>query len=98
MEEYGKAREVILRLLKQKIDATLSSGEFHDFKPTSGKTQLFGTIPEYLIIRQEGEEHRKVFTAEVYIKGERFGAGFGKSKKEATMAAKQASGKLPKVS
>jgi ribonuclease-3 len=96
---YGKAREVILRLLKKKIDATLSSGEFHDFKTDlQEKTQLlFGTVPEYMIIRQEGEEHRKVFTAEVYIKGERFGAGFGKSKKEAEiLAAKEAIGKLQK--
>jgi len=94
---YEKAREVILRLLKQKIDATLSSGEFHDFKTDlQEKTQLlFGTVPEYIIIKQEGEEHKKVFTAEVYIKGQRFGAGFGKSKKEAeTVAAKEAIGKL----
>ena len=50
-----------------------------------------------MIIKQEGEEHRKVFTAEVYIKGERFGAGFGKSKKEAEiLAAKEAIGKLQK--
>jgi ribonuclease-3 len=96
---YEKARELILRLFKDRIDAILSSGEFHDFKTElQEKTQmLFGTIPEYRLIKQEGEEHNKIFTVEVYIAGERFGKGFGKSKKEAeTFAAEEALGRLQK--
>lgn len=90
---YKKARELILRLFNGKIDTILSSGEFHDFKTElQEKTQLlFSTIPEYKIIKQEGEEHKKIFTVEVYIAGKKFGTGNGKSKKEAeTLAAKEA--------
>jgi len=57
---------------------------------------LFSTLPDYRLIKQEGEEHKKVFTIEVYIDGKRFGRGTGKSKKEAqTFAAKEAISKLP---
>lgn len=90
---YKKARELILRLFNGKIDTILSSGEFHDFKTElQEKTQLlFSTIPEYKIIKQEGEEHKKIFTVDVYITGKKFGTGNGKSKKEAeTLAAKEA--------
>ena len=38
---YEKAREVIIRLLKEKIDKIIVSGEFHDFKTDlQEKTQL----------------------------------------------------------
>ncbi|MBE0426801.1 MAG: ribonuclease III [Nitrospirae bacterium] len=94
---YENAKKLILRLFKDRIDDILSSGEFHDFKTElQEKTQLlFTAIPEYKIVRQEGEEHKKIFTVEVYIAGEKFGTGFGKSKKEAeTNAAKEALHKL----
>jgi ribonuclease-3 len=94
---YKKAKELILGLFKEKIDTILSSGEFHDFKTElQEKTQLlFSTIPEYKMIKQEGEEHKKIFTIEVYIAGKKFGTGYGKSKKEAeTIAAKEAIYKL----
>jgi ribonuclease-3 len=96
---YEKARALILRLFNEKIEKVMSSGEFHDFKTElQEKTQmLFGTIPDYRLIRQEGAEHRKTFTVEVYIAGEMFGTGGGKSKKEAEIfAAREALGKLPK--
>jgi ribonuclease-3 len=48
------------------------------------------------VIKQEGEEHKKVFTIEVYIDGKKFGKGTGRSKKEAqTFAAKEALSRLP---
>jgi ribonuclease-3 len=44
-----------------------------------------------MTVKQEGEEHKKIFTVEVYIKGDRLGRGSGRSKKEAeTIAAKEA--------
>ena len=96
---YERARELILRLFNEKIEKVMSSGEFHDFKTElQEKTQmLFGTIPDYRLIRQEGAEHRKTFTVEVYVAGEMFGTGDGKSKKEAEIiAAREALGRLPK--
>jgi len=94
---YEEAKGLILGLLSKNIDAMLSSGQFHDFKTElQEKTQmLFGTIPTYKIIKQEGAEHKKVFTIEVHIAGELYGTGSGKSKKEAeTSAAKEALRKL----
>jgi len=96
---YEKARSLIVRLFKEKVDTIMRSGDFHDFKTElQEKTQLlFSTIPEYKIIRQEGAEHKKLFTIEVYIEGERYGDGTGKSKKEAeTLAAKEALQKFQK--
>lgn len=96
---YENAKRVLLRLFREKINKILESGEFHDFKTElQEKTQLlFSSIPEYRITKQEGAEHKKIFTVEVYISGEKFGTGSGKSKKEAeTVAAKEALGRLQK--
>jgi len=96
---YEKAKDLILRLFKEKIDTIMNSGEFYDFKTELQERThlLFDTVPEYRIIKQEGEEHKKIFTAEVYIAGEKFGTGLGKSKKEAeTLAAKEAIHKINK--
>jgi ribonuclease-3 len=90
---YEPAQKLVLGLFKEKVEAIICSREFHDFKTElQEKTQLlFNSIPDYQIIKQEGEEHKKVFTVEVYITGEKFGTGIGKSKKEAeTIAAQEA--------
>jgi ribonuclease III len=90
---YEDARRLILGLFRDRIGSVLKSGKFHDFKTElQEKTQfLFNSIPEYRMIKQEGEEHSKIFTVDVYIAGTKFGTGFGKSKKEAeTNAAQQA--------
>ncbi len=90
---YEDARRLILGLFQDKIGSVLKSGKFHDFKTElQEKTQfLFNSIPEYRMIKQEGEEHNKIFTVDVHIAGTKFGTGFGKSKKEAeTNAAQEA--------
>jgi ribonuclease-3 len=90
---YEDARRLILGLFQNKIGSVLMSGEFYDFKTElQEKTQLlFNSIPEYRMIKQEGEEHSKIFTVDVHIAGTKFGTGFGKSKKEAeTNAAQEA--------
>lgn len=94
---YEQARRLILRLFRDKIDAVMRSGQFQDFKTElQERTQLlFNAIPEYRTVKQEGEEHRKIFTVEVYITGTKYGTGCGKSKKEAeTIAAREALSKF----
>lgn len=94
---YETARSVILRLFSDKIDSIISKKEGHDFKSElQEKSQsMFGILPEYRIAKQEGEEHKKVFTVDVYINGQLCGSGIGKSKKDAQMsAAKEALKKL----
>lgn len=94
---YKAAREVILKLFKVRIISVISSGKYHDYKTElQEKSQtIFGVLPEYRVVCQEGDEHRKTFTVEVFVKGEKLGRGKGKNKKEAqTIAAKEAIEKL----
>lgn len=95
--DYPTAKTVIHRLYADKIAAVLMRQEGYDCKSElQEKCQsLFGTLPEYRIVKQEGEEHRKVFTAEVYVNDLLYGSGTGKSKKEAQTAA--AKGALEKI-
>jgi len=95
---YQKAREVVLGLFRERIDTIMYSAVLSDYKTElQERTQLlFSTLPEYRVIKQEGEEHKKVFTIEVYIDGKMLGRGTGRSKKEAqTLAAREALLKLP---
>ncbi|MBI5213996.1 MAG: ribonuclease III [Nitrospirae bacterium] len=95
--DYKTAKSVITRLFKDKISFAVAQKEGYDFKSElQEKSQsLFAVLPEYKIVKQEGEEHKKIFTAEVYINGQLYGSGTGKSKKDAQMsAAKEALEKL----
>jgi ribonuclease-3 len=95
--DYEKTRSVIQKLFKDKIDMVISKKEGYDFKTELQERcqGLYGVLPEYKIVKQEGEEHKKIFTAEVYIRGVFFGRGMGRSKKDAQMnAAKEALKKL----
>jgi len=94
---YRKVRRLILKLFKERIHEVMSSGDFHDFKSElQEKSQLlFGAVPEYKLIKQEGKDHSKIFTVAVYVSGKKLGTGSGKSKKEAeVIAAKEAMTKL----
>ncbi len=44
-------------------------------------------IPRYAIVREEGPDHDRRFTVEVYIGSESYGVGTGRNKKEAEQAA-----------
>jgi len=94
---YKKVKAVVLKLFRKEIATLMDSTRFYDFKTElQEKTQLlFGVLPEYRVVKQEGEEHEKVFTIEVFIEGKKFGKGSGKSKKEAqTLAAREALSQL----
>lgn len=98
---YETARETILRLFRERIHSAISSGQYHDYKTElQEESQMrFGVLPEYRIVRQEGEEHKKTFTVEVFIDGKKYGGGVGRNKKEAqTSAAKEAMEKLKEQS
>lgn len=44
-------------------------------------------IPRYVIVREEGPDHDRRFTVEVYLGSESYGTGTGRNKKEAEQAA-----------
>ena len=96
--DYDTVKVVIQRLYRERICDVIAERDGYDFKSELQERcqAAFGTLPEYRIVKQEGEEHRKVFTAEVSIKETLYGRGTGKSKKEAQMlAAKEALEKMP---
>lgn len=95
---FDTTRGVVHGLFRHRIDNAISSGDFFDYKTElQEKSQLlYGTLPEYRIIRQEGEEHERIFTVAVYLGGRQLGAGSGRRKKEAEMqAAKEALLRMP---
>ena len=94
---YECAERTILGLFRNKIEAATISEQFFDFKTEfQEESQMrFGVLPDYITVKQEGEEHKKIFTVDVFIKGERCGSGVGRSKKEAeTLAAREALAKM----
>lgn len=86
---YDKVAEVIQNLFKERLNYVIASGQYHDYKTELQEmTQtLYGVLPEYRIVSQVGEEHKKLFTVEVIINGRAMGSGMGKSKKDAQMMA-----------
>ena len=91
--DYKRTKKIVLDFFREKIDCAIESGEFFDYKTElQEKTQLlYGTLPEYRVIRQQGEEHKKIFTVAVYLNGKKLGTASGRRKKEAeTLAAQKA--------
>ncbi len=87
--DYYVARRVILHVLGDIIENTIRTRKSHDYKTELQElTQdVYGTLPEYRVVKEEGEEHNKTFTVEVLVGGECLGRGRGRSKKEAQMRA-----------
>lgn len=78
------AKNFVLPLLKPKIE------KFSEYKLFDPKTVLqeltqkrFAMLPEYVLIKEEGEQHNKTFYSQVVIGDKNYGVGIGKSKKEA---------------
>ena len=94
---FVKAREIVLAFFKERIGRVIDEGEFYDYKTElQEKTQLaYGILPEYKVIKEQGMEHKRVFTVAVFLDGRELGVASGKRKKEAeALAAKEALEKL----
>ncbi len=94
---FPKTREIVRSFFKGRVDKVIKEGEFYDYKTElQEKTQLdYGTLPEYRVIKEEGVEHKRVFTVAVFLEGRELGVASGKRKKEAeALAAKEALEKL----
>ncbi len=94
---FEKAREIVLSFFSQWIEKVTEEGEFYDYKTElQEKTQLiYGALPQYKVIKEQGMEHKRVFTVSVSLNGRELGVASGKKKKEAeALAAKEALWKL----
>jgi ribonuclease-3 len=94
---FETTRTLVQNFFRDRIDVIIKTGDFFDYKTAlQEKTQLlYGVLPEYRLIRQQGADHRRVFTVSVYLNGEELGTASGQRKKEAeSYAAKIALEKL----
>lgn len=90
-----EARNVVMLLLGDKIEAAIAAGGgLSEWKTLlQQRTQLTfeGLLPQYCLMSEQGSDHDKTFTVDVLINGETRGTGKAKTKKEAEgLAAKQA--------
>jgi len=82
------ARELIERLFRPRMEAYARGEGDRDFKTLLQEvaSQELRAMPEYRL-QEMGPDHEKVFTATVFLAGQRMGAGSGRSKKEAEQQA-----------
>lgn len=82
------ARKVIRGLFLPRIRGQVEGGVVHDYKTALQElaAQQLSTLPEYAIT-ESGPDHAKRFQAVVLLGGTSYGAGAGRSKKEAEQAA-----------
>jgi ribonuclease-3 len=92
----GVASELIERLFRPRMEAYARGEGDRDYKTILQElaSQEIRSLPEYRLV-DEGPDHEKEFTATVYLGGEPYGRGSGRSKKEAEQqAAREAFARL----
>jgi ribonuclease-3 len=87
----GAATSLVLLLLDDRIDEVIHGGLASDHKSRLQEqaARQFGELPRYTI-DEDGPEHAKRFSASVELAGRVWGAGEGRTKKEAEQAAARA--------
>jgi ribonuclease III len=81
-------RQVVLQCFREDLDTALHEG-YKDYKSELQEytQEKFGCVPTYIVVRERGPDHAKVFEVEIAIRGQLQGLGAGKSKKEAEQRA-----------
>jgi len=85
----GKARDILIEQLLPEIEKASKEGYISDFKSALQEfvqKKKWG-LPMYNVLKETGPKHKKVFIMEANIRGQRYGVGHGKNKKEAEQAA-----------
>jgi len=79
----------VIRFFGDLIDKTCMTGGTLDYKTEVQELcqEQLKVLPEYRIVAETGPDHQKKFSVELVIKGEVYGRGAGKSKKEAEQRA-----------
>ncbi len=87
---WEEAHGFVLRHLRGRMEEVVADESFcEDYKSS---LQVWaqaerGALPVYQIVDEEGPDHSKIFTAEVYVGEELLGKGRGPSKKQAEQSA-----------
>ncbi len=86
----AEASRVILALFLARIRGQVEGGTVQDYKTSLQELAAarLGSLPEYRIA-ESGPDHAKRFKATVFLAGDEYGSGEGRSKKEAEQAAAQ---------
>lgn len=84
----GAATSLVLLLLEERMDEVLYGGLASDHKSKLQEyaARRFQELPRY-VLSEDGPEHEKRFSARVELGGSVWGAGEGRTKKEAEQAA-----------
>jgi len=93
------ASQFVLSQLKEEIELIEHGEHNKDYKTDLQETtqNMFKTLPDYEVSKIEGPDHDRTFEVKTLIQGKFYGAGSGKSKKEAQQkAAKKTLEKLRK--
>jgi ribonuclease III len=94
-----RAGAFITRFFGGTLDRVRTAGGTADHKTELQELcqERLKILPEYRVASESGPDHRKEFTVELSIRGEVYGRGIGRNKKEAEQrAAKEALEKLSK--
>ena len=86
---YQDAKQFVLRTVQDAVEKGVVKTEDENFKSLlleHAQAEGFGA-PRYLTVHEEGPDHDRTFTVEVYLGKELFGVGVGKNKKDAEQAA-----------
>ena len=78
-------KSVIINLLKEEIEIAIKGRDVKDYKTVLQElVQKNNTYtPKYILVKEEGPDHDKVFTSAVLLNDKIVGEGTGKTKKEA---------------
>ena len=88
---YAEAKKFVERQIQTALQHGAISTEDENFKSQLLEySQSVGLgMPRYETIQEEGPDHDRTFTVEVYLNNDPCGVGLGKSKKDAEQAAAQ---------
>ncbi len=94
------AGQVIQKIFRDDIEALLKTEAFTDYKTELQELcqRDYEILPTYTVLSESGPDHQKTFEVQISIKGNVYGRGTGRSKKEAEQqAAREALEKLKKI-
>jgi ribonuclease-3 len=94
------AGRVIQKIFQDDMDELLKTEAFTDYKTELQEIcqRDFEILPTYTVLSESGPDHQKTFEIQLCIKGDVYGRGVGRSKKEAEQqAAREALEKLKKT-